>query len=145
MNNKLLHIKLSVNANNLHNVIQTLQMNGINVYSATNLDECLDLGYYDQDSLTDLVYSALEDKDELNNCSEEQRFELSKFIAQKIPNEMYTSGLEDHNGENVYYAILNYLSELDLNNELSIVQKGYTVQPQTKDEQEKAHKKSMSR
>ena len=38
MNNKLLHIKLSVNANNLHNVIQTLQMNGINVYSATNLD-----------------------------------------------------------------------------------------------------------
>ena len=47
---------------------------------------------------------------------------------------MYTSGLEDHNGENVYYAILNYLSELDLNNDLSIVQKGYTVQPQTKDE-----------
>lgn len=134
MNNKLLHIKLSVNANNLHNVIQTLQMNGINVYSATNLDECLDLGYYKQDDLSDLVYSFLEGKDELKNCSEEQLYELSEIIAKKIPQEMYTSEMEDQIHENVCFAILNYLSELDLNNELSIVQKGYTVQPQTKDE-----------
>ena len=134
MNNKLLNIKLSVNANNLQNVIQTLQMNGINVYSATNLDECLDLGYYKQDDLSDLVYSFLEGKDELKNCSEEQLYELSEIIAKKIPQEMYTSEMEDQIHENVCFAILNYLSELDLNNELSIVQKGYTVQPQTKDE-----------
>ena len=134
MNNKLMHIKLSVNANTLQNVIRTLQMNGINVYSATNLDECLDLGYYEQDDLSDLVYSFLEGKDELKNCSEEQLYELSEIIAKKIPQEMFTSEMEDQIHENVCFAILNYLSELDLNNELSNVQKGYTVQPQTKDE-----------
>ena len=130
-----MNIELNVNTRDLQKVIKTLQMAGINVYGAVNLDKCLNLGYYDQAALSDLVYSALEHEDELNNCSEEQLYELSESIAKKIPDEMNTRGLEEAQGENVYYAISHYLSELDLNDELSkLLQEGNTVQPKTKEE-----------
>lgn len=103
---------------NLENLVDILKNAGINAISATEMKDCLELGFYEQDDLSDLVYSVLEDKNELKNCSEEQLYELSKIIAKKIPDEMYTSGMEDQIHESVYYAINDYVSYLDLKKEL---------------------------
>lgn len=99
---------------NVENLVDILKNAGINAICATEMKDCLELGFYEQDDLSDLVYSVLEDKDELKNCSEEQLYELSEIIAKKIPDEMYTSVMEDQIHESVYFAIYDYVSNLDL-------------------------------
>lgn len=121
-------IELSLNADE-HDLdkIKVLNKAGFEVYgNVTNLNECLEFGYLDQDSIASKVFDELIDNiDEYNleGCSEEDIQDLSCHLAKDIPNSLDTSYIEDQNCESVSYAISDYLNDQDLEYEFSKVQK----------------------
>lgn len=122
-----IELSLKADEHDLDKIKDVLNKAGFEVYgNVTNLNECLEFGYLDQDSIASKVFDELIDNlDEYNleGCSEEDIQDLSCHLAKDIPNSLDTSYIENQNCESVSYAISDYLNDQDLEYEFSKVQK----------------------
>lgn len=117
-------IRLHINDDiSVENIVDILKNAGIDTVCATEMKDCLELGLYDQEDLTQFVQAALADEEALKDCSEEEIEELSRHIAKKIPDDMSTSSIEDNLNDCIDWAITDYVSNLNLENELKEIRK----------------------
>lgn len=104
-------------------IVDILKNAGIDIAHATEVKNCFDFGFYDTDDIKQFVQDALADEEALKDCTEEEIEELSRHIAKKIPEDMSTSSIEDNLNDCIDWAITDYVSNLNLENELKQIRR----------------------